>query len=229
MTDLLARGDKGIAVSLDFFFASAIANGAPLTFVYPDRLGFSPAHVGITASTERPEAAKAWVEFLLSRDGQSLLFHPDIRKLPVRPEVYRSAPAGYFDPFAMGADRVAYDPARHLARLPVLSALYDVAITDRQARLKTLWALVHQAEAEVQRRGSAELAAAAARARALAGSVPVSETAVLQGTFAPGSGPGDGRLPADALRWREQLQHNAAEAERWARAVLERAGRGGGS
>ncbi|MGX2038889.1 ABC transporter substrate-binding protein [Methylocaldum sp. MU1018] len=233
MTDILANGKKGVAVSMDFFFASAIANGAPLAFAYPDRVGYSPAHVAITASTGKPEAAKAFVEFLLSQDGQKILFHPDIRKLPVRPDVYRSAPAGYFRPFEQPGNGFGYDAARNLARLPLASALFDAAIASRHERLKSLWALVRRAETEAKRLGKADIREKTARARALAGSVPVSEAAadVLKNQFKPRSGQGDAQHGVDAAKsaWHESIERNAAEAERLAREVLERAGQGGGA
>ena len=38
------------------------------------------------------------MNYLLSETGQKLLFHPDVRKLPVRAAVYADKPEGYFDP-----------------------------------------------------------------------------------------------------------------------------------
>ena len=229
MTDRLASGGKGIALSLDFFFASAIANGAPLAFVYPDRIGFSPAHVAIAASTERPEASKAFVEFLLSEAGQMLLFHPDIRKLPVRPAVYRAAPEGYFRPFERPGHGVVYDAARNLARLPVISALFDEFVTNRHERVTALWTRVRQAEAAAERLGEKDLREQAARARALAGRVPVSEAEAegLTGLVAPSSGKDEAQRRSEAAKakWRESLARYAAEAERLAREVLETARR----
>ncbi|WP_026611679.1 ABC transporter substrate-binding protein [Methylocaldum szegediense] len=233
LTDVLASGKKGIAVSLDFFFASAIANGAPLSFAYPDRVGYSPAHVAITASSGKTEAAKAFVEFLLSKEGQAILFHPDIRKLPVRPDVYRSAPAGYFRPFEQAGNGFAYDAARNLARLPLVSALFDAVIANRHERLKSLWALVRRAEAEAKRLGKADMLEKTARARALAGSVPVSESAAeaLKTQFKPRPEHGDAQHGVDAAKsaWQEAIERNAAEAERLAREVLTAAGQGGGA
>lgn len=233
MTDVLASGKKGIAVSLDFFFASAIANGAPLAFAYPDRVGYSPGHVAITAASGKPEAAKAFVEFLLSKEGQAILFHPDIRKLPVRPEVYQSAPAGYFHPFDQAKNGFAYAAARNLARLPLVSALFDTVIASRHERLKSLWAMVRRAEAEAKRLGKADMLAKTARARVLAGSVPVSESAAeaLKTQFTPRPEHGDaqhGVAPAKSA-WRETIERNAAKAERLAREVLTAAGQGGGA
>jgi phosphoglycerate transport regulatory protein PgtC len=233
MTDLLSSGKKGVAVSMDFFFASAIANGVPLAFSYPDRIGYSPAHVAITTSTEKPEAAKAFVEFLLSEDGQKLLFHPDIRKLPVRPAMYRSAPVGYFRPFEQPGNGFAYDAARNLSRLPLVSTLFDAAIASRHERLKSLWALIRRAETEAKRLGKADIREKTARARALAGGVPVSELGadVLKSQFTRRSGQGDDQHRVDAAKsaWRESIERNAAEAERLAREVLEGVGKGGGA
>lgn len=72
-----------------------------------------------------------------------------------------------------------------------------------------------------------------ARARALAGSVPVSESAAeaLKTQFKPRPEHGDAQHGVDAAKsaWQEAIERNAAEAERLAREVLTAAGQGGGA
>ena len=58
-----------------------------------------PANVGIVANAPNKAGAEAFVEFLLSPAGQEVLLDPSIRRLPVRPETYAKAPAGYPNPF----------------------------------------------------------------------------------------------------------------------------------
>ena len=50
-----------------------------------------------TRRTRRPR--EAFVEFLLSEEGQQILLDPKIQRLPVRLATYDKAPAGYPNPF----------------------------------------------------------------------------------------------------------------------------------
>ncbi len=147
ISDDVGSGRYAVGATIDFFAVSAIANGKPLRFAYPEKVGYSPAHVGIFREATNLKGARAFASFVLSEQGQKLLFHPDIRKLPVRPAVYATKPKDYFDPFA-AAQRADYDydTASGLARQELLSALFDALITRQHAALKTMWAALHQAE-----------------------------------------------------------------------------------
>jgi ABC-type Fe3+ transport system substrate-binding protein len=147
ISDDVGSGRYAVGATIDFFAVSAIANGKPLRFAYPERVGYSPAHVAIFRDAAHLDGARAFASFVLSEQGQKLLFHPDIRKLPVRPAVYANKPEGYFDPFA-AAQRASYgyDMASGLARQEMVGALFDALITRHHAALKTMWAAIHQAE-----------------------------------------------------------------------------------
>ncbi len=160
-----ASGRRGIGVSIDFFVAGSIAKGAPLRFVYPKHGGVNPAHVGILAGSRNPEGARAFASFVLSEAGQRLLIHPDIRRLPVRPGVYPGIGSDYFDPFAAAAaGGFAYDGKRGLKRLPVIAALFDTVLAQRQEKLAELWPKARRLEGK-----------RAEEAVRLLSSVPVSE------------------------------------------------------
>ena len=137
VTDEVTDGRAGVGLTMDFFAAAATASGAPGHFVYPPETTYNPAHIGILEDAPHPEAARAFVAFILSEEGQRILFHPDIRKLPIRPAVYADAPAGYHNPFA--APTAAYDLALGNARREVNAALFEVAVSRRpdvMAKLK---------------------------------------------------------------------------------------------
>lgn len=156
ITEEVANGRKGVAVTIDFFASSEIANGAPLEFVYPDVIGISPGHVAIMRDSPNPDAARRFVDFLLSVDGQRLLVHPDIRKLPVRPAVYATLPANQFNPFSAAArSRFDFAQAKALERFAVDNAVFDAMITLQGPRHARLWQLLHEAEASLR---SGELA-----------------------------------------------------------------------
>ena len=136
-----------------------------------------PANVGIIANARNPKAAEAFVEFLLSEDGQQLLLDPKIQRLPVRLATYDKAPAGYPNPFknrALGA-RVDFNPALSEARYELINSLYDRVVTFRLRELNAAWKAIHVAEAKLGAGGSPEAKRLIVEARQLAGSVPLSD------------------------------------------------------
>jgi len=177
VTDELASGRRGVAVSIDFFVTAAIARGIPLRFVYPRQGGINPGQVGILAGAGNKAGARDFATFVLGEEGQKLLAHPDIRKLPVRPAVYSGLPSGYHDPFAAAAaGGYAYNNERGLPRLAVVAALFETVLCNNQKRLARLWQRVAAADTEKS-----------AAARQLLGKVPLSEAeadrADLQAVF----------------------------------------------
>ncbi|MFJ5444731.1 ABC transporter substrate-binding protein [Methylobacillus methanolivorans] len=144
ITDDIATGRLLAGLTIDFFTASAIANGAPLQFIYPEVTGYSPAHIAVMKQAANQEGAQAFTSFVLSEQGQRLLFHPDIRKLPVRPSVYADKPAGYFNPFANNP-AFTYDTKRGLTRQEITNALFDAIITENLASLQQAIAAIQSA------------------------------------------------------------------------------------
>ena len=117
--DAVNSGQYGIGIVIDFFGLSAKASGFPVEFVYPTVTTIVPANVGIIANAKNPKAAEAFVEFLLSEEGQQILLDPKIQRLPVRPATYDKAPAGYPNPFKDASLGIA----RELQRRYIRSAL----------------------------------------------------------------------------------------------------------
>lgn len=148
VSDELGAGRQGVGLSIDFFVASAIANGAPLQFVYPRQGGVNPAHVAVTAASPNPEGAKAFVSFVLSEAGQRILTHPDIRKLPVRPAVYAGLPADHHNPFAVAAQGgYRYDNGRGRGRAAPVAAAFGQVLVQPRAVLAPLWQRLRAADA----------------------------------------------------------------------------------
>ena len=174
VSDEVVSARTTVGLSIDFFVASAIANGADIDFVYPLHGGMNPAHVAILEEGVNPGAANAFVDFVLSVEGQTLLGHPDIRKLPVRPDVYANLAADYHNPFA-AAEQGAYDYDHALGqpRLPLLTALFEqMLVTEHESHVR-LWQAVHAAE-----RSGADMSAA----RELLGTPLISEQEAMLNT-----------------------------------------------
>lgn len=182
IVDRVMRGKQGIGITIDFFAASKIANGAPLNFVYPKITAYSPAYVAIMAKTTVPEAAQQFVEFLLSDQGQKTLFDSDIRKLPVRPTSYQAAPENYYNPFAAVESSRAwfFDNQLGLKSQGVNVALFDQLFTQRQQLLKQMQHAIQRAEGRLKYHYSPELWQKLQQSKALAIQVPITAEMAAQ-------------------------------------------------
>jgi ABC-type Fe3+ transport system substrate-binding protein len=179
--EAVISGQYGIGVVIDFFGLSAIASGHPIDFAYPSQTSVVPASVGIVKGAPNLDNARAFVEYLLSDEGQRLLFSPEIGRLPVVPELYAKGPKSYPNPFTRQLGGLAFDSKLSSARRNVVNALYDHVITFRHAELKGAWGAIHAAEAALTRARGAGKAVGQAEgwlreARTLASTVPIDAT-----------------------------------------------------
>lgn len=174
------NGQYGIGIVIDFFGLSAIASGFPVDFVYPSMTPIVPANVGIIKGSPNLENAKRFVNFLLSEEGQLLLFKPEIGRLPVIPDLYSKGPSGYPNPFKMKLGGLEFDTGLSSLRYELLNSLFDQIITFRLNELKEAWGAIYKAEKAIEegkKKGKdvSKAAAMIAEARSLATQVPVSE------------------------------------------------------
>ncbi|WP_439504050.1 ABC transporter substrate-binding protein [Methylophaga sp.] len=171
-TEAVLAGQAKVAFTMDFFAASSIANGANGKFIYPKQTAFNPAHIGILATSNQPQAANTFVDFLVSKQGQSLLLHPDLRKLPVRPSVYSQAP-NMQNPFA-GNILHQYDYQTGLQRREFNAVVFDAAITLHHHKLKQAWQQWHQ----LQQNANADQLTALAEIKTILQQSPLKEPAI---------------------------------------------------
>lgn len=175
--DAVNSGQYGVGIVIDFFGLAAKASGFPVEFVYPTVTTLVPANIGIISNAKNPNAAAAFVEFILSDEGQAILLDPKIRRLPVRPETYAKAPGDYPNPFkdqALGA-RVKFDADKSETRYELVNSLYDRLVTFRLKELNEAWKAIHAAEAAVARKSTPDAQRLLADARKHASAVPVTE------------------------------------------------------
>ena len=90
--EAVISGQYGIGVVIDFFGLSAIASGQPVDFAYPSLTAVVPATVAVVKNGPNPDNARAFIEYLLSDEGQLRLFTPEIGRLPVVPALYAARP-----------------------------------------------------------------------------------------------------------------------------------------
>jgi iron(III) transport system substrate-binding protein len=69
----VANGEKAYGVLVDFMAFNAKAKGSPIDFIFPaEGLPAVTEPVAILKTTQNPAAARAFVDFILSEDGQKL-------------------------------------------------------------------------------------------------------------------------------------------------------------
>ena len=178
-------GEFGLGIVIDFFGFSSKATGYPVEFAYPSTTALVPANIAIVKNAPHPQAAAAFIEFLLSPEGQELLLDPKIQRLPVRPELYETKAKHLPNPFKGEiAAKVAFDVKKSKARYNVVNSLFDVMITYRLNDLKAATKAIHEAAAALKAKPNAEARKLLDEARALVAAVPIDEAKSLEPAFA---------------------------------------------
>lgn len=200
-TSAVQEGRAVASPTIDFFAASAKANGAPVDFVYPKATAFLPAWIAVLVDAPHPAAADAFVSFALSAEGQRLVAHADIGRVPVRADVTDPRIAE-----TLAEVTFAYDFDLGRARRNAVVDLFEVMVVEPHDRTVSIWRRLHGLEERQRIRPDERVAAAVARGRAAAGLVPVSAEEAAQ----------IGRTGADdATRaaWRSAIGRALDEAE----------------
>ncbi|SEA11846.1 ABC transporter substrate-binding protein [Rubrimonas cliftonensis] len=106
----IAGGEKLYGFLVDFLAIREAAKGAPVGFVFPtEGVSAVTEPVAILSTAQNPEAAKAFVDFLISPAGQQLA--ADMGYLPAHPAI--TPPEGF--PPLSEIKLLDFDPAKALA------------------------------------------------------------------------------------------------------------------
>lgn len=106
----VAGGEKLYGMVVDFMAIREKAKGAPVAFVFPkEGVSAIGEPVAILKTTKNPAAARAFIAFLLSKDGQELALKQGY--VPAHPQV--ALPTGF--PDRKDIRLMNFDPAKALA------------------------------------------------------------------------------------------------------------------
>ena len=202
----VTSGRFGVGLVVDFLALSGKYSGLPVDFVYAFPSAITPASIGLISGARNPEGGLQFIDFALSREGQSLLFRPEISRLPVLEEIFASAdrPVDYPDLFAVIEKYPsAYDPDVSEARYLVVNAIFNQVVTFRHRELVSVTKIIHAAERRLQRQPDAAAAALIGQARQLVYRAPIAEA--------------DDLTLATQLRTRAHIAEVAAREAEWAR------------
>ena len=184
--DGVNSGQFGLGIVIDFFGLSSKASGFPVDYAYPKLTTLVPANIAIVKNAPNAKAAAAFIEFLMSTEGQELLLDPKIRRLPVNPSTYAKAPKGFPNPFkdsSIGA-AVKFDLGLSKSRYNVVNSLFDVMITYRIDELRAAVKAVQEAKAAMDGKTNADAAKLIAEAEALINKMPITEAKASEKDFA---------------------------------------------
>ncbi|MGF1698443.1 extracellular solute-binding protein [Vibrio lamellibrachiae] len=183
--DGVNSGSFGIGIVIDFFGLSSKATGFPVDFNYPTVTALVPANVGKIKNAANPEAANAFIDFLLSEEGQNLLLNKKIQRLPVNPAVYASTPEGFPNPFTgekLGT--VDFDLNLSKSRYNVVNSLFDVMITYRLEELRDATKLIQEAEDKAKGNNNTKANEMIAQAKTLINQLPITAEQASDPEFA---------------------------------------------
>jgi ABC-type Fe3+ transport system substrate-binding protein len=224
--DGVNSGQFGVGIVIDFFGLSSKASGFPVDFVYPTVTTLVPANIAIVKGAPNSEAAAAFIEYLLSPEGQELLLDPKIRRLPVNPATYAKAPEGFPNPYedkSIGA-AVKFDLGLSKSRYNVVNSLFDVMITYRLDDLRTATEAIQAAEAALAGKSNAEAEKLLDEAHALVNAMPVDAAkasdkdfnAIFKKKRKKATTEVEGRQAEIEQEWDAMVKENYAKAKRLA-------------
>ena len=169
--DGVNSGQYGIGLVIDFFGLAAKYSGFPVEFVYPNVTAVVPANIGLVVGGKNAAEARLFIAFTVSAAGQELLLDPKVSRLPILPPeaMKGKVPAGYPNPFEIAKRaKVQFDSDLSESRYNVVSALFDQTITFRHKELQAATKAIHEAEAALAKKPSAQASALIKQARDLA-------------------------------------------------------------
>jgi ABC-type Fe3+ transport system substrate-binding protein len=175
--DAVNSGQYGLGIVIDFFGLSGKASGFPVEFVYPTVTAIVPANIGLIKGAQHQKAAEAFIEFLLSDEGQQILLEPKIQRLPVRLATYEKAPAGFPNPFKNEklAAGVHFNVDLSEKRYQLVNSLFDRIITFRLKELNAAWKAIDDTEKKLGGKASPAAKKMLTEARRLASTAPITD------------------------------------------------------
>lgn len=183
--DGVNTGSFGVGIVIDFFGLSSKASGFPVDFTYPRYTAVVPANVGIIKNAPHPNAAKVFVDFLRSTEGQKILLKPKISRLPINPDTYDFAPNNFPNPFkdsSIGKD-IKFDVKLSKSRYNLVNSLFDVMITYRLDDLRDATEKLHKAGKLLAKNNNQKAKTLILRGWDLIDKTPVSESQSLDDDF----------------------------------------------
>ncbi|NQT08759.1 extracellular solute-binding protein [Candidatus Bathyarchaeota archaeon] len=90
--DAAIRGDIGVGTTIDFYgYTAQLKNPEFCKYIMPaDGTIVNVDPIALLTTSPQPEAAQAFIEWMLSTEGQKIWLDTNINRLPMRPEVFNT-------------------------------------------------------------------------------------------------------------------------------------------
>lgn len=130
------EGEFGIGLTIDFL---ALTQDT-LEFRYGTPITLIPARIAALQGGMQPEAAKLFITFVLSEEGQRLLLRPDVHRIPAHTGV-RDEAARLLDPAwaALDFTQAPYDPKLAAERYWQVNQLFEAFVARDLLLRRDLW------------------------------------------------------------------------------------------
>ncbi|MEO5345477.1 MAG: extracellular solute-binding protein [Magnetococcus sp. YQC-9] len=150
--DAVTAGTAGAGVVIDFYALTNKASGHDVAYTPPKRPSLVPANIALIKNGPNSKAAKQFIDFLLTPEGQKILLLPEINRLPVNPTVYAQAPRGFPNPFTNKSLLAAqpFDVELSKKRYAVINQLFDATLVKGLPELKSATKAIHLASKTIE-------------------------------------------------------------------------------
>jgi len=147
------KGEHGIGLVVDYYGFESAAAGLPIKLVYPtDHSLANPDSIAILAGAPHPEISKAFLDYVISEEGQKLSMGVEQRgvkcpspRLPVRADI--ALPPHLPDITKM--KMISYDDKLANDRWKDINTIYETTIEKKHAELKDAWDSIDNAQKSI--------------------------------------------------------------------------------
>lgn len=141
----VAQHRFGIGITIDFLAQPDDAPLADNVFIMPTDTIYAPANIAILKKAKNLRNAEAFVDFLLSEQGQKILLDPEISRIPVLSKLNKNLLP---PPDRRGLIKAAgFAPRLSAERYGLVNLIFDSFIVRRRATLTRLWQKLSTLEA----------------------------------------------------------------------------------
>lgn len=210
--DGVANGRFDIGLTIDFL-AHSRAN-QDLSFVYGTPVMVTTARIAVLRDGKAPEQARAFVDFIISDEGQRLLTTPEIARTPHAAHIRAEATAPFHQVLenALRLNWLEYDAALASERYWAVNALFDAFVFEVFEARRDAWRRLRVLESE-----QAAPSVAIHHIRRLLITMPIAEDAV--GNEGPATNANafatlSEQQEASLQEWRKKSQAMLGEADR---------------
>lgn len=132
----VVEDEFGIGLTIDFLAFTRdnlhFRYGAPVTLI--------PARIASLQGGRNPESADKFIGFVLSDDGQRVLLHPDVMRIPVDPRVQEEAShLPNMVKAALSSEQALYDPKLAANRYWQVNQLFEAFVARDLLLRRELW------------------------------------------------------------------------------------------